>query len=222
MSKNPTNNNCQYLYLHGFASSPESTKALYFSEQFRQIPIPLTVINFNEPDFANLSLSRQIDQVSNIINHNNQSNFILIGSSFGGLTTNWLANKYPQNIKALILLAPAFDFFNHLKNIISEQILEEWKKQGFLSIYHYGYKKEMPLKYHFWTDLLSYDESSISHSIPTLIFHGIYDETIPIESSRNYIKKHSNATLQELNSNHSLNDCLFVIWQELQIFLEDK
>lgn len=222
MIKNSINNNCQYLYLHGFASSTESTKAVYFSEQFQKIQIPLTVINFNEPDFNNLSLSRQINQVSNIIDHNNQSKFVLIGSSFGGLTANWLANKYPQNIKALILLAPAFDFLHHLKKIITCQMLEEWEKQGFFSIYHYGYKKEMPLNYHFWKDLLSYDESYISHSIPTLIFHGISDETIPIESSRNYIKKHSNATLQELNSNHSLNDCLSIIWQELQIFLEDK
>lgn len=47
----------------------------------------------------------------------------------------------------------------------------------------------MSLNYNFWTDLLSYDESLINHSIPTLIFHGINDETIPIQSSRDYLKK---------------------------------
>lgn len=144
MIKNFTYNNYQYLYLHGFASSPESTKAFYFFEQFQQIEIPLTVINFNEPDFNNLSLSRQIDQVSNIIDHNDQSKFILIGSSFGGLTANWLANKYPQNIKALILLAPAFDFFHHLKNIITDQIIEQWEKQGFFLYITMGIKKKYP------------------------------------------------------------------------------
>ncbi|MBD2394393.1 YqiA/YcfP family alpha/beta fold hydrolase [Cyanobacterium aponinum UTEX 3222] len=218
--------NYLHLYLHGFASSPNSTKALYFQQRYQEINTPLAIMDFNQPDFTNLSLSRQINQVTKVITEKQESwegqkihpQFILIGSSFGGLTASWVAHNNPDKIKALILLAPAFNFALHLKKLQTQEAFIQWQKDGFFSIYHYGYKQQMSLNYNFWTDLLSYDESLINHSIPTLIFHGINDETIPIQSSRDYLKKHNNATLIELNSDHSLNNCLDNIWQELQLF----
>ncbi len=226
-----TNSNYQHLYLHGFASSPKSTKALYFQQRYQEIHTSLTVMDFNQPDFTNLSLSRQITQVTNIISkgrqqlipHNlgdNLPHYILIGSSFGGLTASWVATQNPDKIKALILLAPAFNFATHLRNIVTEDTFLQWEKEGYFSVYHYGDNQHKSLHYNFWTDLLSYDESLINHSIPTLIFHGINDETIPIQSTRDYVKNNPNAILKQLDSDHSLNNCLDDIWQDLKLFLE--
>lgn len=215
--------NYQHLYLHGFASSPKSTKALYFQQRYQEIHTPLTIMDFNQPDFTNLSLSRQIDQVTNIIlekSSTHKPQYILIGSSFGGLTASWVATQNPDKIKALILLAPAFNFATHLRNMVTEDTLLQWQTEGYFSVYHYGDNQQNSLNYQFWTDLLSYDESLISHSIPTLIFHGVNDETIPLQSTHNYVQSNPNAILKELDSDHSLNNCLDDIWQDLKLFLE--
>lgn len=205
--------NYQYLYLHGFASSPQSQKAVYFARKYQQLGIKLNIIDFNQPDFANLTLTRQINQVNDLLQQQARQQFILIGSSFGGLTANWAAHQSSPNIKALILLAPALNFRNYWLNQISSETLAQWQQQGSLPIYHYGEKKELLLNYLFWQDLQIYDDSLINHNIPTLIFHGIHDETIPIEVSRIYAKKNSHVTLTELDSNHGLNDSQEKIYQ---------
>ena len=209
----------QYLYLHGFASSPQSRKAVYLAQQYQQLGIKLNILDFNQPDFANLTLSRQINQVYQLLQKNSAHKFVIIGSSFGGLTANWVAHKFPERIKALILLAPALNFINYWQEQISTETLVQWQKQGSLSIYHYGEKKELPLNYLFWQDLQNYDDAKMSHDIPSLIFHGVHDEIIPIDVSRIYAQNNSHITLKELDSDHGLNDCHAQIYQQINDWL---
>lgn len=132
--------NYLHLYLHGFASSPNSTKALYFQQRYQEINTPLAIMDFNQPDFTNLSLSRQINQVTKVITEKQESwegqkihpQFILIGSSFGGLTASWVAHNNPDKIKALILLAPAFNFALHLKKFTNTRGFYSMAKRRFL------------------------------------------------------------------------------------------
>lgn len=209
----------QYLYLHGFASSPQSKKAVYLIQQYQKLGIKLNVVDFNQPDFANLTLTRQINQVYQTIQKNSEQQFILIGSSFGALTANWVAHQFPDRIKALIFLAPAFNFLNYWQQKISTEELNQWQTQGNKLIYHYGAKQELSLNYLFWQDIQNYDETIIKHNLPTLIFHGIDDQTIPIEMSRNYAQENDHVTLKELNSDHGLNDCHSHIFQQINDWL---
>lgn len=52
-----------YIYLHGFASSPESTKAKYFRDRFSCLGIDLKTPDLNQNDFSGLSLTRQLHQI---------------------------------------------------------------------------------------------------------------------------------------------------------------
>ena len=45
----------QYIYLHGFASSPQSQKAQAFKQQFDQLGLPLQIPDLNQGDFSRLS-----------------------------------------------------------------------------------------------------------------------------------------------------------------------
>ena len=51
------------FYLHGFASSPTSTKAAYLTERFRRHGVALRCPDFNQPDFATLTLTRMLGQL---------------------------------------------------------------------------------------------------------------------------------------------------------------
>ncbi|MGL5133723.1 MAG: YqiA/YcfP family alpha/beta fold hydrolase, partial [Planktothrix sp.] len=82
-------------------------------------------------------------------------------------------------------------------------------------------KRDLPLHYQFLEDLALYPDEQLQRQIPTLILHGINDQVIPIQASRNYSKTRPWARLVELNSDHSLENVLGEIWQEIRDFLEN-
>jgi uncharacterized protein len=48
----------QYIYLHGFASSPNSTKAQNISDRFSQIQTKLKIPDLNAGNFSQLTITR--------------------------------------------------------------------------------------------------------------------------------------------------------------------
>ena len=207
----------QYIYLHGFASSPLSRKAVFLQEQFAREKITLEVPDLNQNDFTHLSLSRQIKQTANLF-ATPQQPVILIGSSFGGLTATWLAQKYHQ-VSKLILLAPAFGFpFSWFERFPPAELVQ-WQQTGFKDIYHYGAKASIPLHYEFLEDGKQYPLENLKRSLPTLIIHGKSDAVVPIEVSQKYLETHDECQLIVLDSDHGLNDVQETIWQAIQGFL---
>lgn len=206
-----------YIYLHGFASSPKSSKAQYLSDRFAEISLNLQILDLNQGDFAQLTLSRQIQQTIAAF-PDLSTPITLIGSSFGALTSAWVAQQQPL-VKNLVLLAPAFGFPQSWYSRLQPAQVEQWRNSGYLSVYHYGKGKELPLSYQFLQDADNYPLSGLKRSCPTLIIHGIKDEVVPIQVSRDYSDQHSQVQLVELDSDHGLNDVQSQIWQLTQDFL---
>ncbi len=73
----------KYIYLHGFASSPQSQKARYLRDRFAEIDINLDIIDLNAGNFSELTLTRQIEQTKSAFPADD-SPVTIIGSSFGG------------------------------------------------------------------------------------------------------------------------------------------
>ncbi|MEQ1730111.1 MAG: YqiA/YcfP family alpha/beta fold hydrolase, partial [Vicinamibacterales bacterium] len=91
------------IYLHGFASSPDSTKARYFSERLGAHGVPLVTPDFNQPDFATLTMSRMLTQLSRHLDDAG-GRVSLIGSSLGGALAVLAAARHPEQIERLVLL----------------------------------------------------------------------------------------------------------------------
>ncbi|AHJ26506.1 hypothetical protein NSP_1500 [Nodularia spumigena CCY9414] len=154
-----TGNSCRtfsivddYIYLHGFASSPKSAKAQNIRDRFAEIQTKLKIPDLNAGDFSQLTITRQITQVAAEF-PDHSTPVTLIGSSLGGLTSAHLAQQYPQ-VQRLILLAPAFGFLSHWL----PQLGERWQEEQYLMIYHYGHGRSLPLSYNFVTDAAQYQE----------------------------------------------------------------
>ncbi|NET34722.1 MAG: alpha/beta fold hydrolase [Cyanothece sp. SIO1E1] len=211
-----------YIYLHGFASSPRSAKAQYLRDRFQTLQINLQLLDLNQGDFTHLTLTRQIQQVLRVIAA--QSGAItLIGSSFGGLTAAWVAQQLqvqPQ-LQRLVLLAPAFGFPANWLAKLSPEALQQWQSERYLSVYHYGEVRSLPLNYAFVTDASQYDEAQLQHRIPTLILHGHYDHVIPIQASRDYAAQRPWVKLIELDSDHTLGNVQSQIWDAIWTFCRD-
>lgn len=203
-----------YIYLHGFASSPNSAKARDLGDRFQDLGIALTSPDLNQDDFSHLSLSRQLAQVEALLP---DQAVTVIGSSFGGLTAAWLAERNPQ-IQRLVLLAPAFQFLAHwLPRLGSEQLIR-WQQEQYMAVYHYAAQTELPLQYGFVTDLAEYHDGDLQRSLPTLILHGVHDDVIPVQASRDYAEQRPWVKLIELESDHALANVGDRLWQEIRAF----
>lgn len=234
-----------FIYLHGFASSPHSTKAEYLRQQFLRQSHQLQIPDLNQEDFFHLTLSRQIHQVKALLlagpgaesggadnDPNAEPNaelnaklvaeaVTIIGSSFGGLTAAWLGETCLQ-VSRLVLLAPAFQFLAHWLPRLGPAQMQDWQTSGSMLTYHYSTKQLLPLSYQFVTDLAQYDEDQILHPLPTLILHGRKDDVIPIQASRDFALSRPWVELIELDSDHALVDVQAEIWQAICSFCQIK
>lgn len=203
------------VYLHGFASTPLSTKAQFFRRKFGDA-------NFNIPqldhgDFERLTVTDQLRAVDQAVRGDR---VMLMGSSLGG----YLAALYAStraNIDRLVLLAPAFEFPTRWRNRFSDAEMAEWRASGARKFYHYGYKEDRPLGYQFVQDAAQYTDAP-DFSQPALIFHGRSDDVVPPEVSERFAAGHPNVTLKLVDSGHELTDVLDELWGETAKFLASK
>lgn len=204
----------QYIYLHGFASGNNAQKANFFKAKLAGLGINLIIPDLNENDFANLTMTRQINSVKKLINPDEP--VILFGSSMGGLLALLLAQEL-NNVSKLILFAPALEMVKRWTG--RKDDIAHWKHAGSKMVYHYGYKKDMPLNYSFIEDLAKHEDEIFTKKTPTLIFHGTQDTAVPHEVSVKYAKGRDYVNYHEVESDHSLEDQLDYMWQEIQTFI---
>lgn len=202
-----------YLYLHGLASSPHSSKAQYLKQCFAQQHINLFIPDLNQTDFSSLTLTRQLWQIEGILTQT-ETPVTLIGSSLGGLTAAWLGERHLQ-VQRLILLAPAFKFLQHWLPTLGKEQVKAWQETGYLSVYHYGEGQQRQLHYRFVEDLQRYASQDLQRPVPTLILHGRQDEVIPIQASRCYAHSRPWVRLIELESDHALGNVKSQLWQAI-------
>ena len=207
-----------YLYLHGFASSPQSTKARYMQQKFAELGLTLHVPDLNLTDFSTVTLSEQLEYLDRTYLYNNEP-IIVLGSSLGGFLALQLAAK-SLLVQKLILLAPAFGFSHRIAKALGEENVTKWQQDGIREFYHYGLKRNVNLQFQFFVDAQKYSEENLTRSLSMLIFHGIHDEVVPASLSEEFAKRRSQVTLKLLNDDHALGKDLDSIWQDTKQFLE--
>ncbi len=206
------------LYLHGFVSSGQSTKARYFREKLKAFPqVEFHAIDFNPTptDFEYVTTTGRINRLRQYVLDHHLGNVSIIGSSYGGLIALHYAHRF-GGVEKMLLLAPALTW---LSGGLSENELEQWKKAGAAPVSHSAFGKEIPVRYDLQVDGLRYLES-IPPAAPIIIVHGHNDKTVPIEPSRAYAADFpASVRLIEVDADHDLNGYLEFIWEYVKSFL---
>src|SRR5277367_3561711 len=127
------------VYLHGFASSPQSSKARFFAERFQAAGVPFEAPQLDEGNFEGLTISGQLRVVEKAVGGEPA---VLMGSSLGGYLAALYAARNIETIEKLILLAPAFQFPTRWKARYPAGELELWRRRGTKLFFHYGVKEE--------------------------------------------------------------------------------
>ena len=206
----------KYLYLHGFASSAQSTKARYMQQKFAELGLTLHVPDLNLADFSKVTISEQLIYLDrNYLNDDEP--LVVIGSSLGGFLAVQLAS---QNVltQKLVLLAPAFGFSQRIAKTLGAENMAQWQQDGSREFYHYGLKRNLNLQFQFFVDAQKYSEEKLTRSLPILIFHGIDDDVVPSALSEQFAKMRSQVTLKLLIDDHALGKDLDSIWQDIKHF----
>jgi len=203
------------VYLHGFASSPQSGKAQFFLRRFTELDIAVEIPQLDGGDFEHLTITGQLAVVSRTVGNTPS---ILMGSSLGGYLSGLYAQRHPQTVEKLILMAPAFQFPKRWRERYPEEELETWRRTGSARVYHYGYQEERDLGYGLIEDAQAY-EGEPDFRQPALIFHGVNDPVVPVGLSEDFARCHPAVTLMKFDSGHELTDVLEPMWSVVKRFL---
>jgi pimeloyl-ACP methyl ester carboxylesterase len=208
------------FYLHGFASSSGSTKAKYLADCLSDHGITLGCPDFNDPDFATMTITRMLAQLSDEMSAVAPEPVTLIGSSLGGALAILAAERFADRVERVVLLAPAVLFSKPGHHLLPPERIEEWRHRGALPFFHYAYGEERPLNFAFYEDSLQYDAFGAALVQPTLIFQGLRDASVDCRTVEQFAMNRPNVTLALLDDDHQLTASLPRIWTDLRGFLE--
>jgi pimeloyl-ACP methyl ester carboxylesterase len=213
------------FYLHGFASSPKSTKVGYFTERSREHGIEVQCPDFNRPDFSTLTMTRMLEQLGAELARigctpgDRDGHVALIGSSLGGTLAILAAARFQVTVDRLVLLAPAVMFAKPGHHLLPPERIDEWQRRGALPFFHYADHAERELNFAFYEDSLRYDAFGAAMPQPALIFQGLRDASVDYRTVEAFAKTRPSVTLSLLDDDHQLAASLPRIWNDVQAFL---
>jgi pimeloyl-ACP methyl ester carboxylesterase len=159
------------VFAHGLESSPDGTKATYLKESVGAV----------SPLLRHLGLAGQVDALEKALkSHRRRS--VLVGSSLGGLAALGVANRAPERISHLVLLAPAVSSWRH------EDAFKEAEKQR-------------PGLSH---EAVEMARLHIPKSIPTTVIHGMEDDMVAAEDVVALVQRSRGASLILVHDEHQL------------------
>jgi len=206
------------LYLHGFASSPASSKARFFRERLTRAGFTVEVPDLAAGNFERLTITGQLEVIAGAAAGATAGEPVtLIGSSMGGYLAALYAARRPETAR-VVLMAPAFGFARRWRERLGAAAVEEWKRTGALEVFHYGEGRNCKLGYGLLEDGERYEDYP-EVTQPCLIFHGVHDDVVPAQYSRDFAAGRSNVRLELMDSGHDLLNVLDEMADGVDAFL---
>lgn len=211
-----------WLYLHGFASSPASTKARAFSAWGDSRKVAIDVLDLRVPSFENLRFSAIKARVREAVDASAPAapalaRAVLIGSSLGGLAACRVAEEDPR-VCAVLAMAPAFRLAERWKTQMEAEEWEAWRRDGFLTVDDHATKQKARVDFGFVDELARLDVGMPDVRVPVLIVHGRGDEVVDIDRSRAFARGKRHVRLVEVDDGHELRASIPRILAEAEAF----
>lgn len=208
------------IYLHGFASSPASSKAARFARELAAHGIEMAAPDFNEPDFRSLTVTRMLTDTAAAIAAAPAGPVALVGSSLGGFVAlHAAAADRTGRVDRLILMAPALDFGGNRLRQLGDAGMDDWRERGVLQVFHYAYGGLREVGYELYLDAARYDAHAVDVRWPTLVFQGRRDATVDPVTVEAWAATRPHVRLEMLDDEHQLTASIDRIWRDSARFL---
>ena len=204
------------VYLHGFASSPASSKAVFLERRLAAHGVAFHCPDLNQPDFSTLTASRMIERAARLIATLPEGPVVLCGSSLGAFVALQVAERETAThpVAQLVLLAPALDFGRRPAGDLGEAGMARWRETGWWELTHYASGEQTRVHYELFRDAQRYDAFAARRAIPTLVLQGRRDDVVDPAMVTRYAASRPHVTLILLDDDHQLGASLERVWSE--------
>lgn len=192
-----------WLYLHGFASSPQSAKARAFEAWGKERGLAIDALDLRVPSFEHLRFSAIKARVGEALG-GPRGRAVLIGSSLGGLTACRVAEEDPR-VCAVLAMAPAFGLAERWRSKLGDTAWEAWRRDGAIEVDDHATKQKARVDFGFVEELPTLDAGWADVRVPVLIVHGTKDDVVSIERSRQWARGKRHVRLVEVEDGHELS-----------------
>lgn len=208
----------RFIWLHGFASGPQSRKGLYLRDRLEERGAHLVIPDLNLPAFFDLTVTRMLSKVDELAQGDGE--VVLFGSSLGGFTAATWAATRPDRTAALVLLAPAFGLGERWSAGMEAEDLARWRSEKSFEFDHYATGRKELLSISFLDDAFQHQPFPLPQA-PTLVLQGSRDDVVEPQLAREFTAlMQGRARLIELPDGHDLTSDLPRLWREIEPHLE--
>jgi len=178
------------VFLPGFASDLNGSKSQLLARHAQQnqrswLRFDYRGMGISDGSFTELSISRYLEDLEATLNALPSRPIFLVGSSMGGWVATRAAQLWPERIRALLLIAPAYNFIQDYFAALPPEAQQAWQHSGLHDwslgsngpVYQLGFEAVRDAARH---DLLQ-DPPRLE--IPVTILHGSADEAVPLQRS---------------------------------------
>lgn len=203
------------VYLHGFASSPASSKATWFRRELDPRGVGFSCPDFNEPSFETLTITRMLEQTRDAIDGASGGPIALVGSSLGAFVAlHAAAADRAGRVDRLVLLAPAVDFGGNRLRQLGEHGVDEWRRAGTLTVYHFAHGGLRDVHFGLYEDAARYDAFTVDVRQPALVVQGRRDEIVDAAAVERWAAARPAVDLRVVDDGHQLTASMPFIWDE--------
>jgi len=177
------------VFLAGYRSDMESTKAAMLAEHCADQNIPFTRFDYfahgqSDGDFIDYEIGKALDDTLTVLDDIAVREVILVGSSMGGWLGLLAAIQRPQQVRGFVGVAAAPDFTERLmyKKMLPEQ-RREIEEKGVLYLHSEYFDNDYPVTLQFIHEARQHLllDHPIPLSIPIHLLQGQRDEDVPWE-----------------------------------------
>ena len=204
-----------FVYLHGFASGPSSTKARFFAARLADLGATVRVPDL-APDFTHMTVTSMLAIVEPLVG---REPAVVLGSSLGGYLAALVAARHPERVRGLVLFAPAFGFVQRWEDRIGAAAVARWRARGVAPTFHYARQREEPLAIDLLDDGRGWPEEPDPETA-ALVFAGRHDDAVPLAVVERFARRRpERRELVVMDSGHELTDVLEPMWERTVAFV---
>lgn len=181
------------IFLHGFRSDCGGSKAIALAQHAQKcgyswVRFDLSGHGRSDGDFAAFTIADALRDARAVLEALAPRPVVLVGSSLGGWLSVLAAQHAPRRIRAMLLIAPAFNFVQNFLADLPAHELRQWAQQGIRRFSDPYQSTTYTLGFEIIRQIQRYDVLSepVRVDCPLTIFHGDRDEILPLANTMRF------------------------------------